>query len=335
MTCINPVDGAMAVVMVQFAPVAATSIDEVEQNIDTIRNYVKRAVNSFPGVDMVVFPEYSTTGFAYYSYHYLMATTVPGPVTDKLAKIASDHGIWLVSSIVEKNEDPELMPYNGMLIFDPNGNIALKYRKMNPWNPKEPWTPGEEMPVCDGPKGTKLAVMLCYDGDLPEPAREAAWKGATVLIRPSKYMYPWNRVWEITNRARAYENIAYVVAVNTVGEDESYSYFGRSMVVDFEGNIINEMDGTAGMIKVDIYPQLVANARKQRASNNHLYNLKHRGYTGVPPYGVRTNPYSVYREWEKIPPEFSDAPPLMEPVANIARTILGNQKERLKKGTCR
>jgi|GEM_PF-159389 len=331
MTCINPIEGALSVVMVQFDPISAKTKEEVDANIDTIRRYVTRASNSFPGVDLIVFPEYSTTGFAYYSYHYLFAAEVPGYETDQLSKIASEAGVWLVASIVEKNPDPELMPYNAMLVFDPSGNIALKYRKMNPWNPKEPWSPGEEMPVCDGPKGTKLAVMLCYDGDLPEPAREAAWKGATVLIRPSKYMYPWNRVWEITNRARAYENIAYVVAVNTVGEDESYSYFGRSMVVDFEGNIINEMGETPGMIKVDIFPQLVANARNQRCSNNHLYNLKHRGYTGCPPHGVSSNPYSVYREWDTIPPEFMEAPDRMCPIAEVARETLQKQKEKLRK----
>jgi formamidase len=331
MTCINPIQGALSVVMVQFDPVAATNHEEIDKNINTIRKYVKRATGSFPGVDLIVFPEYSTTGFASYSYHYLFSTTVPGPETEKLSQIASEASVWLVVSIVEKHANPDLMPYNAMLVIDPSGRMALKYRKMNPWNPKEPWTPGEEMPVCEGPKGAKLAVMLCYDGDLPEPAREAAWKGATVLIRPSKYMYPWNRVWEVTNRARAYENIAYVVAVNTVGEDESYSYFGRSMVVDFEGNIINEMDGTVGMIKVDIFPQMVANARKQRGSNNHLYNLKHRGYCGVPPYGVSNNPYSVYREWDKIPSEFMEAPDLMRPIADVAREILQKQKENLRK----
>ena len=331
MTCINPVEGALSVVMVQFSPIPATSIEEVGQNIEIIRQYVNRAKNSFPGVDLIVFPEYGTTGFAYYSNHYLFATAVPSPETEKLSKIAMDTGVWLVASIVEKNQNPDLLPYNVMLIINPKGEIVLKYRKMNPWNPKEPWTPGEEMPVCGGPKGTKLAVMLCYDGDLPEPAREAAWKGATVIIRPSKYMYPWNKVWEVTNRARAYENMAYVIAVNTVGEDDSYSYFGRSMAVDFEGNIINEMDGTAGMIKVDIYPQLVENARKQRCSNNHLYNLKHRGYTGAPPSGVASNPYTVYRDWDNIPPEFQNAPPLMDPIAEVARNVLNEQKERLKK----
>lgn len=329
MTCINPVEGCMSVVMVQFDPIAATCDDEVHQNIDTIRDYVKRATNSFPGTDIVVFPEYSTTGFAYYSHHYLFATEIPGRFTDELSKIASDYNVWLVVSIIEKHADQERMPYNGMLIIDNNGDIALKYRKVNPWIPKEPWTPGESVPVCDGPKGSRLAVTLCYDGDLPEPSREAAWKGATVIFRPSKYMYPWNKVWDITNKCRAYENMAYVVSVNTVGEDDSYSYFGGSMAVDYEGNVINRMDETAGMIKVDLYPQLVDAARQQRVSNNHFFNLKHRGYTGVPPRGEQSNPYTIYSEWDKIPPRFDSPPPMMDEISDQARKVLNEQKRKM------
>ena len=92
-----------------------------------------------------------------------------------------------------------------------------------PWCPKEPWTPGEEMNVCDGPKGSKLAMSICSDFDYPEVSREAAWKGANVILRPSKYMYPWDNIWDITNQVRAYENQCYVVAVNHTGQDASYS----------------------------------------------------------------------------------------------------------------
>jgi len=60
------------------------------------------------------------------------STTVPGPETEKLAQVASEAGVWLVVSIVEKNANPDLMPYNAMLVIDPSGRVALKYRKMKP-----------------------------------------------------------------------------------------------------------------------------------------------------------------------------------------------------------
>ena len=156
-----------------------------------------------------------------------------------------------------------------MVIIGADGVLALKYRKMIPWCPKEPWTPGDEMPVCDGPKGSRLAMALCADFDYPEIAREAAWKGANVILRPSKYMYPWDHIWDITNQVRAYENIAYVVAVNHTGHDNSYTYFGRSMAVDFDGNIICRMGDSEGMTKVDLYP----NIRRGAPARPHVEQL--------------------------------------------------------------
>ncbi len=310
MPAINPIPDAMSVVLVQFSPDAAADADGVKRNIDTICQYADRAVSGFPGVDLIVFPEYSTHGFAFnpYATHLSLASTIPGPETEAIGKKARQLGVWMCVSVVEKPDDPKNNPYNAMVIINPDGEVALKYRKMMPWCPKEPWTPGETMNVCDGPKGSKIAITLCSDFDYPEVSREAAWKGANVILRPSKYMYPWDHIWDITNQVRAYENQAYVVAVNHTGQDHSYSYFGRSMVCDFDGNIICKMGDTEGLTKVDIYPQLVEAARDKRSSNNYLYQLKHRGYTGVPPHGVTENPFTVYSEWDKIPDRWNKEP---------------------------
>ena len=74
---------------------------------------------------------------------------------------------------MEKNPDGG-EPYNTAVIIDPQGEMILKYRKLNPWVPVEPWKAGDlGLPVCDGPGGSKLAVCICHDGMFPEVAREA------------------------------------------------------------------------------------------------------------------------------------------------------------------
>jgi amidase len=325
MPAMNPIEKAMSVVMVQFSPEPATKPDEVRRNIDRIGMYVDRTCNSFPGVDLIVFPEYSTHGFGFnpYSTHLSLASKIPGPETELFGRKAREQGVWLCVSVVERADDPTANPHNSMVVIDPQGKVALKYRKMIPWCPKEPWTPGEEMPVCEGPKGSRLAIGLCSDFDYPEVAREAAWKGATVLLRPSKYMYPWDHIWDITNQVRAYENMAYVIAINHTGHDNSYSYFGRSMAVDFDGNIICKMGENEGMTKVDIYPSLVEAARRERMSNNYLYQLKHRGYTGVAPMGRTNNPFTIYRDWDNIPERWKHPPDAAwEKVAGTSRAAL-------------
>lgn len=320
---------ALSVVMVQFDPHPATDRQGIDTNVNTICDYVDRAVFSFPGVDLIVFPEYSTMGFSYkYLTHFEFACGIPGAETQRFQEKAKEHGVWLCVHIIECHEQAGMFPYNAMMIINDQGEIALVYRKVNPWVPKEPWTPGSEVGVCDGPKGSRLAIILCYDGDIPEPAREAAWKGANVLLRPSKYMYPWDSIWEITNRCRAIENNIYVVAPNTVGEDRSFSYFGRSMAVDFDGRILVEMGETAGMTKVDLYPQKASQVPNYWFSNSNLLNLKHRGYTGVPPHGVKDNPYSIYRDWDNIPAQWDRIPEKAQEVADIQRQLLNELKDK-------
>lgn len=331
MPAMNPCGDAMSVVICQFSPDAATDAEGVRRNITRIEQYVNQACDSFPGVDLVVMPEYTTHGFGFdpYATHLALASTIPGPVTEAYGVIAKKKNVWLCVSVVERAETPERKPYNSMVIINNQGEVALKYRKIFPWCPKEPWTPGEEMNVCDGPKGSKLAVAICSDFDYPEVAREAAWKGANVILRPSKYMYPWDHIWDITNQVRAYENQAYVVAVNHTGRDASYSYFGRSMVVDYDGRILASLGENEGMTKVDIFPKHVEQIRTERISNNYLYQLKHRGYTGVPPAGVSSNPFSIYRDWDSVPKSWQTPPTTAaEAVATVGRQALARAAKK-------
>jgi hypothetical protein len=91
------------------------------------------------------------------------------------------------------------------------------------------------------------------------------------------------------------------------------------------------MGDNEGMTKVDILPKEVEAIRKDRISNNYLYGLKHRGFTGVPPHGVRENPFTVYSEWDKIPKEWDRAPTKdAENIAQQGRESLAKAKTKLK-----
>ena len=70
-------------------------------------------------------------------------------------------------------------------------SCRLYYRKLHPWVPVEPWEPGDlGIPVCDGPNGSKLALIICHDGMFPEMARECAYKGAEIMLRTAGYTAP-------------------------------------------------------------------------------------------------------------------------------------------------
>ena len=100
------------------------------------------------------------------------------------------------------------IPYNSGVIIDDIGELRLYYRKMHPWVPVEPWEPGDiGIPVIDGPKGAKIALIICHDGMFPEMARECAYKGAEIMIRTAGYTAPIRDAWRFTNQANAFCNL--------------------------------------------------------------------------------------------------------------------------------
>ncbi|MCS5949224.1 hypothetical protein LNP05_29960 [Klebsiella pneumoniae subsp. pneumoniae] len=113
-------------------------------------------------MDLIVFPEYSLQGLS-------MDTSLRSCVVSMGPEVAArcaacvEHRIWGFFSIMEAN--PHGNPYNSGNIVDDTGEIRLYYRKMHPWVPVEPWEPGDGgIPVCDGPRGCKLALIICHDG---------------------------------------------------------------------------------------------------------------------------------------------------------------------------
>jgi formamidase len=185
---------------------------------------------------------------------------------------------------MERNEDPKKAPYNTAIIINAKGEIALHYRKLQPWVPIEPWSPGNYgMPVCDGPKGSKLAVCICHDGMFPELAREAAYKGCNVYIRISGYSTQVNDQWIWTNRTNAWQNLMYTISVNLAGYDGVFYYFGEGTVCNYDGNVIQQGQRNPWeIVTAELFPRLVDKARENWALENNIFNLGCRAYVGKP-----------------------------------------------------
>jgi len=293
---------ALSVVGVQYAPVSAQTMEDVDKNIETCLEWMDRAAVGFPGFDLIVFTECHLQGFHPTEWK-VVALDMPGPRVQKLQDKCKELGVWGIFSFLRKHEDPKKNPYNSCIMVNPHGEVVHVYNKVNPWSPGEPSYAGKEVPVTEGPKGSRIATIICADGDYPEIWREAAFNGANVIVRVSHYMAPWDNGWVITNRAGAYCNQCYVVGVNSVGIDEAYSYFGNSMIVNPDGTILVEAPkGLAWMIKADIFPALVDQIRRGHTTSNFLYSFKHRGFGGAGmPEGDTSCPYRAYRDWGSEP----------------------------------
>jgi formamidase len=222
------------VVGVQASPVAGDPASTLEKLDHTVR--VLDA--TFPKASLYLFPELFLTGdhpFHRSAPTALVSHRIPGPLTERLGAIAARSKRWLQpGSIYERSGRST---YNTALLFAPNGELVLRYRKLFPWMPYETSTPGTDAPgVASIPRVGTVGLMICYDGWFPEVARGLALAGAEAILAPTMTSTPDREEELVLARANAIVNQCYVLNVNaalTVGG-------GRSIGVDPEGRVLFE-----------------------------------------------------------------------------------------------
>ena len=259
-----------------------------------ICDMVAKARRNQGNMDLVVFPEYSLHGLSMSIAPELMVS-LDGPEVAAFRQACVDNQIWGCFSIMEAN--PGGNPYNSGLIIDDTGAVKLYYRKLHPWVPVEPWEPGNlGVPVCDGPNGSKLALIICHDGMVPEMAREAAYKGAEIILRTAGYTAPIRHSWKISNQANAFSNLAITASVCLCGSDGTFDSMGEGMFCNFDGTVLVGGGGRSDeIITAELRPDLVREARTGWGVENNIYQLYHRGYVAVKG-GAQDCPYSYMRD---------------------------------------
>jgi formamidase len=261
-------------------PVVATPADLAAQTRRIVA-MVAKARRNMATMDLVVFPEYALHGLSMDTNPAIMVT-MDGPEVAAFKQACIDNRIWGCFSIMEANTHGN--PWNTGLIIDDTGEVRLYYRKLHPWVPVEPWEPGNlGIPVIDGPNGCKLSLIICHDGMFPEMAREAAYKGAEIMLRTAGYTAPIRNSWRFTNQSNAFCNLMVTASVCMCGSDGTFDSMGEGMVCNFDGNIIAH--GTSGrvdeIITAEVRPDLVREARELWGVENNIYQLGHRGYVAV------------------------------------------------------
>lgn len=291
---LNKTPNGIVLGLVQLQLPVVETPAQVASQTQRIVEMVGKARRNNPGMDLVVFPEYALHGLSMSTADELMVS-LDGPEVAAFKAACIAHKIWGCFSIMEKN--PGGNPYNTGIIIDDQGELKLYYRKYHPWIPVEAWEPGNMgIPVITGPKGVKLALIICHDGQFPEMARECAYKGAEVMLRTAGYTAPIRHSWQITNQANAFQNLMVTASVCLCGSDGTFDSMGEAMVCNFDGTVMVQGGGRPDeIVCAEIRPDLIREARAHWAVENNIYQLYHRGYTAVKG-GAQDCPYTFMHD---------------------------------------
>ena len=170
------------------------------------------------------------------------------------ARAAGVHVVW---GSYERGPQRGVV-FNSAALIGPDGDLLGVYRKTHPYctelRSRGGWvTPGDEVCVVDTALG-RIGMIICFDGDYPELSRITAVRGAEVIARPSALLRSAD-IWELTNRARAYDNHVYVIGANATGADPGGAiYFGNSMIVTPIAEVVARAASHEGWVSARLDP---------------------------------------------------------------------------------
>ncbi len=204
-----------------------------------------------------------------------------GAIQTFLSEQSARHGIWLVGGTIPLQTEDDNKVRAACLVFDDKGCQAARYDKIHlfdvelvdsdeQYTESETIEPGNEVVVIDSPFG-RMGVAVCYDLRFPELFRQQLEAGMEILVLPSAFTAITGRAhWEVLVRARAIENLCYVIAPDQGGYHLSgRETYGHSMIVDPWGTVMNSLARGPGVVCADIELGRLQNARRNFPSIEH------------------------------------------------------------------
>lgn len=234
-------------------------IDDKDENLRNAEMMINRSVTE--NADFIVLPEmfncpYSNDKFIEYCEEQKNSKTLL-----KISQLALDNNVYILAGSIPEKEGSKL--YNTSYLFNRNGEITAKHRKMHLFDidvkgkitfmESDVLTAGGNVTIADTEFG-KIGIGICYDIRFPELARLMALEGALMLFYPGAFNLTTGPAhWELLFRSRALDNQVFCIGVApALNRDASYNSYGHSIIANPWGEIIAEANGNESLIISEI-----------------------------------------------------------------------------------
>lgn len=264
--------------MTRVAVIQMVSSANVKENLSSLDPLFSKAREEC--AKLLILPE----NFAFMGMHETDKLVIAeemgqGEIQSTVSRLAKQYGLWVIAGSIPLRSSSNRVKA-ACIVYNDKGETIAHYNKVHMFDvrvsPEEAHQesltiePGDKLVVVDTPVG-RVGLSICYDLRFPELYRQLVLKGAELFTVPSAFTAVTGAAhWEILLRARAIENLSYVLAPNQGGKHVNGRHtYGHSMIIEPWGKILSEQKSGSGIIFADIDLQRLRQLRLQFPCNEH------------------------------------------------------------------
>ena len=260
-------------------------IDDKKENIKKASLMIKESVAK--NADFIVLPEMFNCPYSNDKFIEYCESEQDSPTLNEISKLANDNNVYILAGSIPESEGDAL--YNTSFLFDKNGKIMGRHRKMHlfdidvkdkiTFKESDVLTAGDDFTIVDTEFG-KIGIGICYDIRFPELARIMVENGALILFYPGAFnMTTGPAHWELLFKSRALDNQIFCVGVApALNSDANYHSYGHSIITNPWGDVVVEADEKEQIIISEIDLNELKKIREElpllKNKRGDLYEIK-------------------------------------------------------------